>query len=83
MAQVFKGFEVDQKVKGTVSKVSDAGVTLELSQGVEGFIRKEKIPPTITFTVGKEITATVASVDTRRRRVMLTPVLLEKPIGYR
>lgn len=76
-------YPVDKKVTGTVAKVEDAGVIITLSDDVEGIIRKEKIPPTVTFTAGQSVTATVSEHDKKRHRIILVPVLLEKPIGYR
>jgi ribosomal protein S1 len=78
-----KSYLVDQKVTGTVSKVLSSGVLVNLSQGIEGFIKKDKIPPTIKLNEGSSINATVSEIDTKKHRVILVPVLTEKPIGYR
>lgn len=78
-----ENFPLDKKVSATVVKTEDAGVTIELGNGVEGFIKKEKIPPTVTYAAGQEIQVTVSEHDKRRHRIILTPVLKEKPIGYR
>lgn len=75
-------YPIDSKVKGTVAKVDDTGVTV-LLEGVEGLIRKDKVPPTMTFTEGQTVSVTVSEVDKRRHKLYLLPVLLEKPIGYR
>lgn len=80
---LMEAFPVDKKVTGTVAKVEESGVTVSLSDEVEGFIKKEKIPPTTTYTEGQSITVTVSEFDKRRHRIILVPVLLEKPIGYR
>ena len=78
-----KHFNVDKKVVGTISKISSLGATIDLGDGIEGLIKKEKLPPTSSFAVGDEIEATVSETDTRRHRIILVPVLKEKPIGYR
>lgn len=78
-----KSYKQDQKVSGTVSRVLSSGVLVNLSQGIEGFIKKEKIPPTVKLNEGSSVNATVSEVDTRKHRVILVPVLTEKPIGYR
>jgi len=87
---IAKKISADQKIKGKVTRVSSAGISLELDLPdiesknlIEGFIRKEKIPPNVSYEVGQEIVSTVSQVDTKRRRVVLVPVLKEKPIGYR
>jgi small subunit ribosomal protein S1 len=80
---------VDKKVTGKVSKIDDGGVTLvlesqiDIGEQVEGFIKKEKVPPGTIYTVDQIVTAIVSDYDKRRHRIILVPVLLEKPIGYR
>jgi ribosomal protein S1 len=76
-------YAIDTKVTGTVSKVDETGVYLDIAEGVEGLIRKDKIPPTVTYTEGQTLTATVTEVDRRRHRISLVPVLKEKPLMYR
>lgn len=81
--ELIKQFSIDKKVSGVVKKAEDSGVTVELGEGIEGFIKKEKIPPTVTYTVDQQISVTVSEHDKRRHRIIVTPVLKEKPIGYR
>jgi ribosomal protein S1 len=76
-------YAVDQQVAGTVKALGAQGVEVELEDGTAGFIRKEKIPPTITYKEGDSVKATVASVDKKKQRIMLVPVLAVKPLGYR
>lgn len=78
-----KSYVQDQKVSGSVSKILSNGVLVFLSEGIEGFIKKDKIPPTMSFKEGSTVNATVVEVDTKKHRVILVPVLTEKPIGYR
>jgi small subunit ribosomal protein S1 len=82
-AEKLKSYVSDQRVSGSISKVLSSGVLVNLETGVEGFIKKEKIPPTVSYNEGAPVTATVVEVDARRHRVILVPVLTEKPIGYR
>ncbi len=85
--EIVKAYPVDKKVSGTITAIDENGVTLDLGKvgetTVEGTIRKEKIPPTTKYEVGQSIQATVIQVDARKRKVLLTPVLLEKPLMYR
>lgn len=76
-------FPIEKEVLGKVLRLEDGNVFLDLGEGVEGVIKKEKVPPTTRYTVGSTINAVVSSHDTRRRRIELVPVLLAKPIGYR
>lgn len=78
-----KLYTADKKVKGTVVKVLSSGVLVALDEGIEGFIKKDKIPPTLSYKEGSSVTATVIEVEAKRHRVILVPVLTEKPIGYR
>lgn len=78
-----KSYVPDQRVSGSVSKVISSGVLVSLEKGIEGFIKKEKIPVSVTYSEGSPVNATVVEVDTRRHRVILVPVLTEKPMGYR
>lgn len=81
--QLMQNFPVDKKVTGNVAKVDETGVTITIDDGIEGFIKKEKIPLNTKYTVGQELTLTVSEFDKRRHKIILTPVLLDKPIGYR
>lgn len=81
--EISKKYPVDAKVSGVVSKVVAGNVYIQFAEGVEGIIRKEKIPPNMSMGEGKQVTAVVTEIDMRRHRIMLSPVLLEKPIGYR
>lgn len=78
-----EGLSVDQKVSGKVSQVDSNGVMVLLENGIEGIIRKEKIPANISYEVGSQATVTISQIDKRRRRVILVPVLMGKPMGYR
>ncbi|MCL4387414.1 S1 RNA-binding domain-containing protein [Patescibacteria group bacterium] len=81
--EIAKKYTLEQKIDGTVLKATSTGLVLDLGDGAEGFIRKEKIPPTVKYEVGQKMKATVSEIDKNRRRIILTPVLLEKPIGYK
>lgn len=82
-AKLMEEYPLEKKVTATITKVDDTGVYLDLGEGVEALIRKDKIPPTVTYEAGKTITATVSEVDVRRHRILLSPVLREKPLMYR
>lgn len=82
--ELMKQFAPEQKVTGTVEKATEQGVVFDLgAEGVEGFVRKEKIPPTTKYEAGQKVNLTVTEVDAKKHRVYLTPVLLEKPLMYR
>src|SRR3990167_7456906 len=76
-------FNPDKKVVAKISQISDAGIRLFLEDGVEGFIKKEKIPLNLKYSVDQEIEVSVSQIDKKNHRIIVTPVLKEKPIGYR
>lgn len=78
-----KAYTADKKVKGKITKVISSGLAVELEEGVEGFIKQEKIPIGSSFEEGSEISATVVSLDEKNHRVLLSPYLTKKTIGYR
>lgn len=78
-----KEYTQDKKIKGKITFITDLGITLDLGNDIEGFIKKDKVPLNISFSPGQEIEASVSEIDKKRRKVILTPVLKEKPIGYR
>ena len=80
---IAKQYSIDRKVKGTITRIASLGISLDLGDNIEGLIKKDKIPPKSSYSVGDLVEATVSEVDTKRHRIVLTPVLKEKPIGYR
>lgn len=81
--QTLKKYPVDAKVEATVLKTVDGNVHVQLEEGVEGVIRKEKVPANKTYNTGDSVNLVVSNIDERRRKIELTPVLLEKPLMYR
>jgi len=81
--QIAKKFSVDTKVSGEVKQISSIGIVVNLGDDVDGFIKKDKIPPNTKYSIGDKLESTVAEIDLKRRRIVLVPVLKEKPIGYR
>jgi small subunit ribosomal protein S1 len=82
-AKLSEKYPPESKVKGTVSRVEDGNVYITIEEGIEGVIRKEKVPMNTTYEEGQSVNVTVSEIDIRRHRILLSPVLLEKPIGYR
>jgi len=85
--KIMESFPIEKKVTGTVGEMTEVGLLVDLGEidgvAVEGLMKKDKISPTTTYEKGQKITATVVAIDARKRKVMLTPVLLEKPLMYR
>jgi len=68
---------------GKVSRVEAFGVFVNVEPGVDGLIHMSKLDPSKTYTVGEDVTVTVESVDPEQRRMSLSPVLKEVPVGYK
>lgn len=87
--QIFDSVNIDQKLSGTVSKITSQGVVIVLDGlskddvVVEGIIRSDKIPVGASFEEGKKVDVIINQVDKKKRKILLVPALKEKPIGYR
>lgn len=70
--QIAEDYPADEVVKGDVTGVSEAGVTVALD-GVEGLLPASKMDPDTSYEVGKSMSFLVDSVDMQRRRINLAP----------
>jgi small subunit ribosomal protein S1 len=80
--ELVEEYPVDKKVKGVIKQLNSVGIVLDLGE-IEGIIKKDKIPPSVKYATGDSIEAVVSEIDVKRHRIILVPVLKEKPIGYR
>lgn len=71
-AKLAQDYPADEIVKGDITAVSEAGVTVKL-KGVEGFLPASKMEADGKYEVGTSMNFLVDSVDTSRRRINLTP----------
>lgn len=70
--QIAQNYPPDEVVKGEITGVSEAGVTVALEQA-EGFLPSSKMEQGTTYEVGKSMSFLVDEVDSNRRRVDLAP----------
>lgn len=77
------GYPVGTTLTGTVSRVEPFGVFVNVEEGVDGLIHASKLNPDTVYEKGAEVTVTVESVDPERRRMSLSPILTEVPVGYK
>lgn len=75
-------FPLDARLRAKVSRVVSSGIIFELD-GLEGMIKIESVPIGTSYKVGDEVEVVISKIDKKKRRILLTPVLLEKPMGYR
>jgi 4-hydroxy-3-methylbut-2-enyl diphosphate reductase len=76
-------YKKEDKVKGAVTRVATRGVTIDLGDGVNGFIPADKIPADTVYKTGDSINAEVTDIDTRKRVVLLSPIVTKAFVGYR
>jgi len=81
--EIDKGYPVGTTLTGTVSRVEPFGVFVNVEDGVDGLIHASKLSPDVVYEKGVEVTVTVESVDPDRRRMSLSPILTEVPVGYK
>lgn len=75
-------YPLEKNVKGKVTRSSNRGVEVDLGD-IKGFIQSTKIPTGTTLEEGSEVEGEVIGYDDRSKRVLLSPVLKTKFIGYR
>lgn len=81
--KISQKFTPDSAVKGEVREVSENGVTFALTDpsgelgtsGVEGFLPASKMDPSQKYETDEKLTLLIDSVDVRRRKVNLTPLV--------
>lgn len=78
-----KDYPIDKKITVTVDRISAVGVNVDIEGGIDALIKKEKIPPGMSLKVGDSVEAVISDIDAKKRRILLTPVLKEKPLTYR
>lgn len=78
-----KLFNQEKSLKGKVVKLTNFGVFLRLEEGIEGLIHVSKIPPGREFQVGEEVECLIETIDAQKRKISLSPLLKEKPVGYK
>jgi ribosomal protein S1 len=80
---IAQSYPVGTTFTGTVSRVEQFGVFVNVEKGVDGLIHMSKLSPDHTYQTSEEVTVTVESIDPDQRRMSLSPVLTEVPVGYK
>lgn len=76
-------YPIGTTVTGTVSRVVQFGVFIKVEPGVDGLIHTSKLSPDQQFQPGDQVTVVVESVEPTQRRMSLSAVLTEVPMGYK
>lgn len=78
-----KKYKKEQIVKGKVTRSSPFGAFVALEKGIEGLIHVSKIPAGVEFKEGEKIECIIEEIDKNTRRISLSYLPKEKPIGYK
>lgn len=73
----------DTNVSGKVTRVVSYGVFVQLEPGIEGLIHISKLTQDDVPKEGDEISCVIESIDEVKRKISLTFIPKEKPVGYR
>ena len=76
-------YPIDSQISGKVVRMAAYGVFVQLEPGIEGLLHISKLIPGEEPQVGEEIQCLVEKIDTIKRKISLTLVPTEKPVGYR
>ena len=73
-------FKIEQKVKGTISKIMDFGIFVEIEKGVDGLVHistiekaGEKTNLRKLFKIGEAFNVQILSIDAENKRISLRP----------
>ena len=80
---IAKKYKQEQKIKGSVTKVSDFGIFVQIEPGVEGLVHITKIPPATRFNMGDKVNCYIEEIDAKEKRISLGITLTSKPINYK
>lgn len=81
--KVGERYEVGMSVTGTVSRVEPFGVFVNVEPGIDGLIHSSKLDPQANLKKGDKVTVNVENVDPEQRRMSLSLILTELPMGYK
>lgn len=78
-----KSLTRDQQVKGTVTKMGEAGAFIEIAPGIEGLLQFRKIPDGVSLKEGESVNVFIEDIDQKQKKISLRMVLTAKPVGYK
>lgn len=76
-------YPLESVVSGQVTRIAPYGVFVQIEPGIEGLLHISKLSSGEEPRVGEKIECMVEHIDPVRRKISLTLVPKEKPVGYR
>lgn len=76
-------YPLEGTVKGKITRIVPYGVFVQIEPGIEGLLHISKIPQGAEPKEGEEINCIIESIDEAKRKISLTLIPKEKPVGYR
>ena len=76
-------YQVGTTLEGTVSRIEAFGAFINVEPGIDGLIHSSKLDSQSALKKGDKVTINVESVDPDHRRMSLSLVLTEVPVGYK
>ncbi len=81
--KIAEAYPIGTTFTGKVSRIEAFGVFVNVEPGVDGLIHSTKLDPSRDLKVGEEVTVNVESIIPEQRRMSLSMVLTEVPMGYK
>lgn len=81
--KIAEKYPVGASLVGKVSRIEQFGVFVNVEAGVDGLIHSTKLDASQDLKPGDEVTVTVESISPEQRRMSLSMVLTEAPMGYK
>ena len=76
-------YPIESGISGKVVRSAPYGIFVQLEPGIEGLLHISKINPGEEPAIGDKVECMVEKIDTVKRKISLTLVPHEKPVGYR
>ncbi len=73
-AKLTQKYPADEVIKGEITAITQEGISVKLD-GVEGFLASSRVTPDANYEIGKTVTLIVDSVDSKKRRLNLAPLI--------
>ena len=80
---VMKKYKLEDTITATVVDVKSKGVTLQVEEGVQAFIASGKIPTGTEYKKDDKVEVEISDFDSKKRLIIVSPVLKTKVITYR